>query len=938
MKRFLSTIAFLFLSPVVVYALGLGDVVVNSALNQPLDGKIELLSPSPDDLDSLKIGLADSNAFAKAGIDRPFSLSKLKFNLRRSVDDGDDYISISTQAAIQEPFLNFLIEATWANGRILREYTILLDPPSYDFRTRMENTVNTEEVAVSTIQDSTTEYTSEQSKTPSQITNYVGGNYGPTVRADTLSEIAYKTRPDKSISLDQMMMAIYRANPEAFINQNINGLKGGYVLDIPDEAAIYELTAAEARRKVRSQHAAWGDVIFEEGAVSNEQTQLVNEIDVDKQKNEVTNEIEQADPELRLVVADDGAQATQETGESEPTKSNDLLVAEETIETLTQENIELKARLKELETLVAQLQPLLNLKDDELAAYQTQLAAKADTSTIQEDGEVEAASPDILNEPVTDETTVKDTTETELDPFEEEVVAETELDPFEEEVVAETELDPFEEEVVAETEAAEEISESSAKDEEYTESVKRDAALVQEVLSPFESIISKVKNILMSKFGLALLAILLLLLVLLRFRKEPAETVVIEPIDDDELAEINKEVTGLMDDAAATQSSEDAIGSEDETIIAVQEAQLTDDEPSEQEQSAEFSIDEVNTYIAFEQYDEAEKSVRRGIQNDPNNEELHLKLLEVFYNSGNEGEYEKTARVVNDKFGNSGETWDKTVTMWKEMTDSPLSIADDGSEDETIVVGTPDDGSEDETIVVGTPDDGSEDETIVVGTPDDGSEDETVIADSATDNEASIDLEVPATEEDEGIEIDIGQQETDNEASIDLEVPATEEDEGIEIDIGQQDDDFEIDLSVPEDDKVDNDEIVAEEEASNELEKTEFNLSIDDINTDADDEIADTGDIEKEDDIGEIEFEISEDDEESEPNEKNQEDSHAAFVEQVAESEDLTTEDVVATKLDLAKAYVEVSDNENAKIILEEVLAEGDEDQRKQAQTLLDQI
>ncbi|MBK30994.1 MAG: hypothetical protein CMF53_02125, partial [Legionellales bacterium] len=742
MKRFLSTIAFLFLSPVVVYALGLGDVVVNSALNQPLDGKIELLSPSPDDLDSLKIGLADSNAFAKAGIDRPFSLSKLKFNLRRSVDDGDDYISISTQAAIQEPFLNFLIEATWANGRILREYTILLDPPSYDFRTRMENTVNTEEVAVSTIQDSTTEYTSEQSKTPSQITNYVGGNYGPTVRADTLSEIAYKTRPDKSISLDQMMMAIYRANPEAFINQNINGLKGGYVLDIPDEAAIYELTAAEARRKVRSQHAAWGDVIFEEGAVSNEQTQLVNEIDVDKQKNEVTNEIEQADPELRLVVADDGAQATQETGESEPTKSNDLLVAEETIETLTQENIELKARLKELETLVAQLQPLLNLKDDELAAYQTQLAAKADTSTIQEDGEVEAASPDILNEPVTDETTVKDTTE-------------TELDPFEEEVVAETELDPFEEEVVAETEAAEEISESSAKDEEYTESVKRDAALVQEVLSPFESIISKVKNILMSKFGLALLAILLLLLVLLRFRKEPAETVVIEPIDDDELAEINKEVTGLMDDAAATQSSEDAIGSEDETIIAVQEAQLTDDEPSEQEQSAEFSIDEVNTYIAFEQYDEAEKSVRRGIQNDPNNEELHLKLLEVFYNSGNEGEYEKTARVVNDKFGNSGETWDKTVTMWKEMTDSPLSIADDGSEDETMVVGKDDDLSIDIELPATDEDEGSEKE----------------ISESSQDD-FEIDLSVPEDEEVNSVNLEIDDKETDEleKTEFDLEV------------------------------------------------------------------------------------------------------------------------------------------------------------------------
>ena len=79
------------------------------------------------------------------------------------------------------------------------------------------------------------------------------------------------------------------------------------------------MTAAEARRKVRSHHAAWGDVIFEEGTVSNEQTQPVDEINVDKQNNEVTNEIEQADPELRLVVADDGAQATQETGESGPT-------------------------------------------------------------------------------------------------------------------------------------------------------------------------------------------------------------------------------------------------------------------------------------------------------------------------------------------------------------------------------------------------------------------------------------------------------------------------------------------------------------------------------------------------------------------------------------------------------------------------------------------
>ena len=153
MRRNLSTIIFLFLSPTFVYALGLGDIVANSALNEPLEGRIELLSPLPDELDSLKISLADSKAFARAGVDRPFILGKLKFTLQRSVDDEPDYIRVSSQIPIQEPFLNFLVEVTWSNGHILREYTILLDPPSYDFRSRIERPVEPEGIATNTIQD-----------------------------------------------------------------------------------------------------------------------------------------------------------------------------------------------------------------------------------------------------------------------------------------------------------------------------------------------------------------------------------------------------------------------------------------------------------------------------------------------------------------------------------------------------------------------------------------------------------------------------------------------------------------------------------------------------------------------------------------------------------------------------------------------------------------
>ena len=866
MRRNLLTITFLFLSPAFVYALGLGDIVANSTLNEPLEGRIELLSPLPDELDSLKISLADSNAFAKAGVDRPSILGKLKFTLQRSLDGEPDYIRVSSQLPVQEPFLNFLVEVTWSNGRILREYTILLDPPSYDFRSRIERTVEPEGIATNTIQDAVSADTSQQPEVSTYlpVTNFTGSDYGPTSRLDTLSEIADKTRPDKSINLNKMMMAIFRANPEAFINQNINGLKGGYVLRIPDETMINELTSTEALNKVRSHHAAWGDTIYTEDTTAQEQPQPIAEVVSEEEKIVDTSEVDVVDPELRLVVADDGTEATQETGSTEPSKSDDLLVAEETIETLTQENFELKARLKELETLVEQLQPLLSLKDDELAAYQDQLAIKADRTAIEEESESSKVIADAL----------------------EDVLAEVDADFEEEDAIEEVDAG-FEEE-----DAIEEITERPSNSDQYVESVERDAALVQEALSPFESIIDKTKNILMSKFGLAVLGLLVLLLVLLRFRKEPVETVHIEPIDDAELAEINKEVTDLMDDAAATHSPERVSGSEDETIIAKQETELAGENLSKEEET-EFSMDEVNTYLAFEQFEDAEKAVRTAIDNDPNNSELHMKLLEVFYNSGNKADYQKTATIVNKKFSDSGDVLDKTKTMWQEMTESPLLISDDGSED---------DGSEDETIVVGAPDDGSEDETIVVGAPDDNS---------------NIDIGAPAEEE--------------KESDIEINQP----------------DDFEIDLSIGEDDNlVNTDAIIDEDEISDDFEKTEFNLEIDDLDDGADDnetsliEEENKEDNDQEVDLvldNEINLEIDDLDD-GVSNKSSQEDTHAAFVEKVAESEDLSTEDVVATKLDLAKAYVEVSDKENAKTILDEVLVEGDEEQRKQAQILLDQI
>ena len=113
-----------------VWAIGLGDIKLNSALNEPLRAEIDLLSATPEELAGLRIDLASAETFTRYGIERPFYLQDMQFNI---VDRGVDgsTVQIRSRSPITEPFLTFLVEATWTSGRLLREYTLLLDPPTY---------------------------------------------------------------------------------------------------------------------------------------------------------------------------------------------------------------------------------------------------------------------------------------------------------------------------------------------------------------------------------------------------------------------------------------------------------------------------------------------------------------------------------------------------------------------------------------------------------------------------------------------------------------------------------------------------------------------------------------------------------------------------------------------------------------------------------------
>src|SRR6185436_13244480 len=132
MRRHLPRLLLLgaLLSPATLYALGLGEIRPHSALNQPFDAEIELISPTADELAGLKVGLAGPDMYQRYGLDRPMFLSSFEFSVQRG-RDSNAAIKIRSNRSVTEPFVTLLVEASWARGRLLREYTVLLDPPVF---------------------------------------------------------------------------------------------------------------------------------------------------------------------------------------------------------------------------------------------------------------------------------------------------------------------------------------------------------------------------------------------------------------------------------------------------------------------------------------------------------------------------------------------------------------------------------------------------------------------------------------------------------------------------------------------------------------------------------------------------------------------------------------------------------------------------------------
>jgi len=203
-----------------VHAIGLSEIQVNSKLNEPLNAKIDVYSIPKGSVSTLKVAIASERAFQRAGLERPYVLTNLEFTVQ-AISKTEALVQISTQEALKEPFLNFIVEVTWASGQILREYTIFLDLPSYK-----------QAAPINRPSSVAAQNTPEESTNGEETSTSVEGDYYTIVRNDTLWKIAEKHRP-KGVSVPEQMDRIYNANPNAFINQNKTLLKLGKVIRIP---------------------------------------------------------------------------------------------------------------------------------------------------------------------------------------------------------------------------------------------------------------------------------------------------------------------------------------------------------------------------------------------------------------------------------------------------------------------------------------------------------------------------------------------------------------------------------------------------------------------------------------------------------------------------------------------------------------------------------
>jgi len=996
------TIAIVFgalLLPNQALTLGLGDIEVSSALNQQLDAEIELLSASEGDAEALIVQLASREEFQRAGLDRPFMLSSIRFTTETR--DGVPYIKVVTPKPIREPFLNFLVEVDWPQGHLIREYTILLDPPIFSGRPAPEQSSSSSRPAMSDTPAAVTQQPMMQDvgdfrpeptssmETPSTGTTLSGmarAGFGGTPKdrllplsadgyriqkGDTAWSLAESLRPDPSVSVAKMMLALLRTNPEAFIQGNVNGLKRGYILRVPEMSEINAINQAEALAMVREQNALWREY---QQAMSSGKPMPGHDTGM---KSDGAMSTGVGSGRLAIVGVDGGSSTgIDPTAMSAEELRSELALTAERLETERLEKEGLQNRLEAVQSQLDNMKGLVSIEDREMAEMQAQVSPPT----------AETAEPEVMEEPATEATDA-------------------------------------EEPVVEKIEVPEEVTPKALEQPAKPKVVAPPAPPASPVMPEAEPGLLEDPMILMAG-GAVLLILLALVALAIKRRRASSE----DEGEEEAVTETEESLTeaegGIDDDATQVADEEgesdeedhestvilQAVPSHEETVITEAKTVITEavapvaTAAAPVEEETDDVMAEADVYLAYGIYQQAEELLQGAIKNNPDREMYRVKLCETFYAAKNAEGFETAAKELHEQSGGEETAgWLKVAALGKDLCpDSELFKGVDVSAVADAVVVEPvapaemdidlggDENAAEETDLdfdIDAPE--PVDEPLEIPDFDEPSTEEagTVAEEPAEEAELEFDLSetdaLDMSEESENKEeefsLDIEASEldiSDAESEEDSEAePSSKETEGEFVDNSL---DFGIDeiegTEISDDADIDLDMSAGEESASDDTEADGFDISMDmddegftddsldvamgleESETSTDDDVLDISmDLDEGDGLEGLIEETADDsseddgvidigldmDEEDVSDDDTSIDNHEKTM--ILSSDDLDLPelgdvDEISTKLDLARAYMDMGDHDGSRSILDEVIAEGNDEQKKEAEDLLKEI
>ncbi|WP_292988155.1 FimV/HubP family polar landmark protein [Nitrosomonas sp.] len=912
-----------FIFTISVNAAGLGKLTINSSLGQPLNAEIDLVSVSEEELSTLKAEFASREAFAQAGIRYEPFFSTFRVSIESRVN-GIPYVKIISPQSINEPFLNMLVELSWASGRLLREYTVLLDPADAQIpepvapvvRAVQEDTgVTAGTDTVPAVQDQDTpqmtpvtsppvaQQTMETRQSTAERTVQSPDTYGPILEGDTLSSIARQVKPE-AVNINQMLVALYRANREAFIADNMNLLRTGVVLKIPDLQALTEIGEKEANAEVKVQVSDWHQYRQNLALTSQEPQDLEALKQTDS--GQITTTVDSAavtrakTPEEVLRLSSGASASDSQDVHSDLSTQERVRMMEEDAIARNLALQEANERVAMLEKNIENLQKLLALQSSDLK--QAQINAQAQAQQPQSEVEsIEVIQSDAISP-----------SEAELDIITEGDAATTEPDVM-------TEADST---TLPATEMAE------------TRPVAP-AVPVEPVSNPIQfsepeeaSVLDQVMDNLTYIGAITAILLLTLLAFVFRRRRKAAE------------AEAEAEESRYEELSSALRNK---------TAAAVAAAHVGENEKDQQDE-----FDQSDHFFPEEESQASDDGTKIDLTSDSDEPVKTLEqasfdsdqAIELDFSNENEQTENEAAHVLTESDSSTGmnEFDDNDSSGIGSLSDTPDETADtataidfdtDSDEKKPSMREQDSEHALDELTVLLGSDDQSEASVSAKDTEIDDEhsidfpDNEVNLADHDTDNyELKIDFdETKESHEAHESNVDASNNETEPEpksesqsddnaldfsagpSAIDLSDESNPDDENNRI----KDSETNL-LDIPESDsssEAQNPDVNADTFAASEKETSEIDFS--DISLDIENpaEISDHQGT-----AGESE-------------------SSPASSESSAKSEQWHE---IETKIDLAKAYLEMEDKEGAREMLEEVVQEGDDNQQKTATELLEKL